>query len=108
MHRQVRLRGAVGTYRQYLGQPSCASNVGLNQIIKTLSIENDRERRDGICVALRGTIDSALSRHFQSGVPANKLFTASYSADRLLAVIDALEPSRAGQVVAWDSSTIAP
>lgn len=86
-----------------------ASKAALNQIIKTLSIEHGRQRKDGICVALHpGTVDSALSRPFQSGVPSNKLFTASYSADRLLAVINALDPSRTGQLIAWDGSIIAP
>jgi NAD(P)-dependent dehydrogenase (short-subunit alcohol dehydrogenase family) len=86
-----------------------ASKAALNQIIKTLSIELARQRRGTVCVALHpGTVDSALSRPFQSSVPANKLFTAAYSAECLLAVIDALDQSRTGQLIAWDGSTIEP
>jgi NAD(P)-dependent dehydrogenase (short-subunit alcohol dehydrogenase family) len=86
-----------------------ASKAALNQLVKTLSIELSRQRKESVCVALHpGTVDSALSKPFQSGVPAHKLFTAAYSAERLLQVIDALEPSRTGQLIAWDGSTIAP
>lgn len=86
-----------------------ASKAALNQIVKTLSIELSRQRKDAICAALHpGTVDSALSRPFQSSVPAHKLFTAAYSAEQLLVVIDALDPSRTGQLIAWDGSTIEP
>jgi NAD(P)-dependent dehydrogenase (short-subunit alcohol dehydrogenase family) len=86
-----------------------ASKAALNQLIRTLSIELARQRKDAICVGLHpGTVDSALSRPFQSGVGADQLFTPVFAAERLLAVINGLDAAQSGQVLAWDESTIAP
>ena len=85
------------------------SKAALNQLIRTLSIELARQRRDALCIGLHpGTVDSALSRPFQSGVGANQLFPAAFAAERLLAVIDGLDVAQNGQLLAWDGSTIAP
>ncbi len=84
-----------------------ASKAALNQLIRTLSIELARQRKDAVCVGLHpGTVDSALSRPFQTS--ARKLFTPVFAAERLLAVIDGLDPTRSGQLLAWDGSTITP
>ncbi len=84
-----------------------SSKAALNQLIRTLSIELARQRKDAICVGLHpGTVDSALSRPFQSGV--RRLFTPMFAAERLLTVIDGLKPEQSGQLLAWDGSTIAP
>lgn len=86
-----------------------ASKAALNQLIRTLSIELARQRKDAICVGLHpGTVDSGLSRPFQSGVAANGLFTPEYAAQRLLAVIDGLDTAHTGELVAWDASVVAP
>ncbi len=86
-----------------------ASKAALNQLIRTLAIELARQRMDAICIGLHpGTVDSALSRPFQSGVDKERLFTPRLAADRLLAVIDALKPEVSGQLVAWDGQIIAP
>ena len=86
-----------------------ASKAALNQLIRTASIELARSRPHAICVALHpGTVDSALSRPFQAGVAASKLFTPAMAAQQLLAVIDTLEPNHTGQLIAWDGSVIAP
>lgn len=85
------------------------SKAALNQLIRTFSIELARQRKDAICVGLHpGTVDSPLSRPFQAGVDPNRLFTPSFAAERLLAVIDTLESSQSGQLIAWDGSTIPP
>ncbi len=84
-----------------------ASKAALNQLIRTLSIELARQRNDAICVGLHpGTVDSALSRPFQSNV--HQLFTPVSAAERLLAVIDGLDTLKSGQLLAWDGSTIEP
>ena len=84
-----------------------ASKAALNQLIRTLSIELARQRKGVICVGLHpGTVDSALSRPFQSG--AGRLFTPGFAAERLLTVIDGLDATHSGQLLAWDGSTIAP
>jgi NAD(P)-dependent dehydrogenase (short-subunit alcohol dehydrogenase family) len=86
-----------------------ASKAALNQLIRTFSIELARQRRDAICVALHpGTVDSALSRPFQTNVSEGKLFSATTAAEHLLAVIDRLDPIQSGQLIAWDSAVIPP
>jgi NAD(P)-dependent dehydrogenase (short-subunit alcohol dehydrogenase family) len=86
-----------------------ASKAALNQLIRTLSIELARTRPQAICVALHpGTVDSALSRPFQGGVAESKRFAPMIAAQHLLTVIDTLDPTRNGQLLDWDGSTIAP
>jgi NAD(P)-dependent dehydrogenase (short-subunit alcohol dehydrogenase family) len=86
-----------------------ASKAGLNQLIRTLSIELARQRPDAVCVALHpGTVDSELSRPFRSSVDPDRLFTATCAAEHLLAVIDTLDAARSGELVAWDGRTIPP
>ncbi|MEN2747861.1 SDR family NAD(P)-dependent oxidoreductase [Sphingomonas sp. T9W2] len=86
-----------------------ASKAALNQIVRTAAIELARSRPQAVCVALHpGTVDTGLSKPFQRGVPAGKLFTPEHSAERLLAVLDALTPVQNGRIFAWDGAEIAP
>lgn len=86
-----------------------ASKAALNQIVRTAAIELARSRPRAVCVALHpGTVDTGLSRPFQRGVPPDKLFTTTYSAQRMLAVLDGLTPAQSGRIFAWDGSEIAP
>ncbi len=84
-----------------------ASKAALNMLIKTLSIELARRRPEALCVGLHpGTVDTALSKPFQSGVPAGRLFPAETSARHLLGVLDRLGPDDSGQLFAWDGTRI--
>ncbi len=84
-----------------------ASKAALNMLIRTLAIEHRRTRPLGICVALHpGTVDTALSAPFQTGVPDDRLFTPEQSAQALLAVIDALDVDANGGFFAWDGRPI--
>lgn len=84
-----------------------ASKAALNQIVKSLSIELSRRRPAAICVGLHpGTVDTNLSKPFQSNVPAEKLFSTQRAADQLLSVIDQLEAKDTGQLFAWDGQAI--
>lgn len=86
-----------------------ASKAALNMLIKTLAIEVSRVRPEAICVGLHpGTVDTRLSKPFQRGVPPAKLFSAGYSAERLLGVMANLTPAQTGQCFAWDGQPIAP
>lgn len=86
-----------------------ASKAALNQIVRTAAIELARTRPYAMCVALHpGTVDTGLSKPFQRGVPAEKLFTPDYSAERLLAVLNDLTPAHSGRIFAWDGAEIAP
>jgi NAD(P)-dependent dehydrogenase (short-subunit alcohol dehydrogenase family) len=84
-----------------------ASKAALNMLLRTFSIEHARTHPEGVCAGLHpGTVDTGLSRPFQSRVPEGKLFTPGYAAERLLAVLDGLGPDDSGGVYAWDGSRI--
>ena len=78
-------------------------------IIKSASIEVARKNPEAIVVGLHpGTVDSNLSRPFQQNVNANKLFTPSYAAQKMLTVLDSLTSAETGKCFAWDGSEILP
>ena len=85
-----------------------ASKAALVMLVRTLSIEWARTHPMGVCVALHpGTVDTAMSKPFQRGVAADKLFTPDFAAERLLAVATALTPADSGGHFAWDGARIA-
>jgi NAD(P)-dependent dehydrogenase (short-subunit alcohol dehydrogenase family) len=84
-----------------------AAKAALNQFVRTFAIELSRQRPEAVCVALHpGTVDTALSRPYQTGVKINKVFSPAYSAKRLLAVADALTAAHTGQFFSWDGVPI--
>jgi NAD(P)-dependent dehydrogenase (short-subunit alcohol dehydrogenase family) len=84
-----------------------ASKAALNQIMRTLSIELSRRRPRAICVGLHpGTVDTKLSKPFQSNVRTDKLFSAQRAAVQLLSVIDHLEVADSGRLIAWNGRPI--
>ena len=84
-----------------------ASKAALHMLLRGLAIELRVRNPGALCVALHpGTVDSELSRPFQAGVVPEKLFTAEYSAGKLLGVLDALGPADSGRAWAWDGSPI--
>lgn len=86
-----------------------ASKAALNMIIRSAAIELARNRRHCVCVGLHpGTVDTALSKPFQRGVPAGRLFSRERAAAQLLDVIATLTPSDSGKCFAWDRAEIAP
>lgn len=84
-----------------------ASKAALNQLLRSFAIELARHNPDALCVGLHpGTVDTRLSAPFQRNVPEGKLFTPAFSAARLLAVLDGLEPADSGGLFAWDGARI--
>lgn len=84
-----------------------ASKAALNMIIRNLAIELARKRGEAICVGLHpGTVDTDLSKPFQSATPPEKLFTPDYAASCLLRVLDGLAPADSGSVLAWDGRRV--
>jgi NAD(P)-dependent dehydrogenase (short-subunit alcohol dehydrogenase family) len=99
--------GSIGDNRLGGWYAYRASKAAQNMVTRNLSIELRRRARDIICVALHpGTVDSGLSKPFQSRVPEGKLFTASEAAEKLLGVIDGLNGSSNGGFYAWDGTQI--
>ena len=86
-----------------------AAKAALNQLIRTFSVELARKAPHAVCVGLHpGTVDTALSKPFQRGVPKDKLFAPAYSAERLLRVLDGLDASASGRVFDWAGEEITP
>jgi NAD(P)-dependent dehydrogenase (short-subunit alcohol dehydrogenase family) len=86
-----------------------ASKAALNMFVRTLAIELGRTHPNTICVALHpGTVDTGLSKPFQKGIAANRLFSTEQSAMHLLRVIDRLTTEDSGRIFAWDGSEICP
>jgi NAD(P)-dependent dehydrogenase (short-subunit alcohol dehydrogenase family) len=84
-----------------------ASKAALNQFVRTIAIELSRQKPEAVCVALHpGTVDTSLSHPFQAGTKINEVFSPAYSAERLLAVTDAVTAAHTGQFFAWDGQTI--
>ena len=82
-----------------------AAKAALNQLVRTLSIEDKRRNDRGIVVALHpGTVDTRLSQPFrQSG---RDLFRPDRAAVQLLDVIDGLKAADSGRHFAWDGAEI--
>lgn len=84
-----------------------AAKAGLNQLLKTASIEHARRWKQGIVIGLHpGTVNTGLSQPFQGNVPVGKLFQPAYSAERLMQVIDQVNSADSGKVFAWDGSQV--
>ena len=99
--------GSIGDNRLGGWTSYRASKAALNQVLRTLSIEQARRRPDSIVVGLHpGTVDTDLSKPFQARVPEKQLFTPQVSAQHLLGVIDRLTTSDSGKVFAWDGTPI--
>ena len=94
--------GSIGDNRLGGWYSYRASKAALNQLIRCFSIELAAKRPQAICVGLHpGTVDTALSKPYQAGVPDDKLFAAQKAARHLLGVLDSLKPVQSGRVYDW-------
>jgi len=86
-----------------------AAKAALNQLVRTLAIEEKRRNDRSIVVALHpGTVDTALSKPFQGNVRAGSLFTPSRAAVQLLDAIDALKAPDSGRIFDWEGKEVTP
>lgn len=84
-----------------------AAKAAQNQFTRTVAIEMARRAPKLTVLALHpGTVDTDLSRPFQAGVSADKLFDVDRAAEQLLAVIDGTTTAQTGHFLAWDGSEI--
>ncbi|PAX08462.1 SDR family NAD(P)-dependent oxidoreductase [Sphingomonas lenta] len=86
-----------------------ASKAALNQLIRTLAIEEKRRNPQSIVVALHpGTVDTGLSKPFQGNVQPGRLFTPDRAAVQLLDVLDGLKSGDSGRLFDWEGKEVAP
>jgi len=84
-----------------------AAKAALNMMLMTLSIETARRWKQQVIIGLHpGTVDTALSKPFQSNVAEGKLFTPEFSAERLLAVVEQVGAEDTGGLFAWDGARV--
>jgi NAD(P)-dependent dehydrogenase (short-subunit alcohol dehydrogenase family) len=84
-----------------------SSKAALNMIIKTASIEMKRRNKNLVVIGLHpGTVDSDLSKPFQSNTPKEKLFSPDHSVTEMLKVLEKLEQEDTGKLFAWDGKEI--
>lgn len=86
-----------------------ASKSALNMMLQCAAIELHRVNRTLKLIAFHpGTTDTPLSKPFQRGVSADKLFTPEFVADQLTAILDTIESDGrlsyldwAGELIPW-------
>ncbi len=84
-----------------------ASKAALDMLVRNLAIELRQRNPHAVCVALHpGTVDTALSRPFQSAVDPARLQSPADSARRMLVTLDALGPGDTGKLWAYDGVLI--
>ncbi len=85
------------------------AKAALNQLVRTLSIEEKRRNDRSIVVGLHpGTVDTALSKPFQGNVRSGTLFTPDRAASQLLDVIDGLKAPDSGKLFDFEGKEVAP
>ena len=86
-----------------------AAKAALNQLIRTMAIEEKRRNPQAILVGVHpGTVATPLSAPFQANVKPGQLFAPDRAAVQLLDLIDGLKSADSGKLFAWDGSEIAP
>ena len=84
-----------------------ASKAALNQYLRCMAIELARYNPDAAVAALHpGTVDTALSKPFQTRVAPHKLQDPDMTAAQLWAMLDRLQPAESGRFFAYDGSEI--
>lgn len=99
--------GSIGDNRLGGWYSYRSSKAALNMGLRCASIELARRARGVKLLAFHpGTVDSALSRPFQRGVPEGKLFTPAFVAERLETVLNAHPADGELSYVDWAGETI--
>lgn len=84
-----------------------AAKAGLNQLIRTASIEHARRWPQSVVIGLHpGTVNTQLSEPFQKNVPLGGLFSPLQAAGQMMSVIDQASSEDSGKVLAYDGSLV--
>lgn len=76
-----------------------ASKAALNMLLRNFALEMARTHSEGVVVGLHpGTVESALSQPFQSGLADGQLTAPQDAATNLLGVLASLTPAQSGRV----------
>ena len=76
-----------------------ASKAALNMLLRNFALEMTRTHPESVIAGLHpGTVDSALSQPFQSGLAEGQLTAPQDAANNLLSVLASLTPEQSGKV----------
>ncbi len=99
--------GSIGDNRLGGWYSYRASKSALNMMLQCAAIELHRVNRSLKLIAFHpGTTDTPLSKPFQRGVPADKLFTPKFVADQLSTILDTIEPDGRLSYLDWAGEPI--
>lgn len=84
-----------------------ASKAALNMLIRNFALEMGRTHKHGVVVGLHpGTVDSALSRPFQTNLPEGQVTAPEEAASSMISVLSALGASDSGHVFDYSGARI--
>ncbi|MGA0242292.1 MAG: SDR family NAD(P)-dependent oxidoreductase, partial [Candidatus Marinamargulisbacteria bacterium] len=85
-----------------------SAKAALNMLIKTASIEMARYNKQLCIIGIHpGTVDTELSKPFQSRVPNPQLFSPDQSAEAIFGhILNVVTSQYSGKVLAWDGTVI--
>ncbi len=84
-----------------------ASKAALNMLLRNFAVEMARTHPQGVVAGLHpGTVDSALSKPFQTGLPDGQLTKPEDAASNLLRVLADLRPEQSGRVFDFRGSEV--
>lgn len=84
-----------------------ASKAALNMIVKTASIEYKRRTPNTVLACYHpGTVDTGLSKPFQSNVKPGKLFTPSFTVSQLLTHMQDFNAEQSPYYIDWEGKHI--
>lgn len=99
--------GSIGDNRLGGWHAYRSSKAALNMLIKNFAIEIQRTNPNARIFGMHpGTVDSKLSKPFQKNVSDNKLFHPTFAVQQMVKVIEGIEESDTGKVLAYDGSVI--
>lgn len=99
--------GSIGDNRRGGWYGYRSSKAALNQLHRSLAVELKRRARNAISVVLHpGTVKTRLTEPFRRSVPEGQLMEVEASVEKLLAVIDRLEPADHGGFFDYDYQPI--
>ncbi|MFT6343457.1 MAG: NAD(P)-dependent dehydrogenase (short-subunit alcohol dehydrogenase family) [Paraglaciecola sp.] len=84
-----------------------ASKSALNMLIKCAQIECQRRAKNITLISYHpGTVETELSKPFQSKVPSGKLFSTDFTVTQLLQIIPNLTPEDGPHYIDWQGNVI--
>lgn len=84
-----------------------ASKAALNMLLKTADVEYRRRTKNTAFISYHpGTVDTGLSKPFQSNVKSDKLFTPEFTAERLVNIVTDVDVTAGPFFLDWDNKKV--